>query len=182
MRITARKTGPFNGIMREHYFTAQTNNLHVPRIFGMSASALKVKNADCPVDFCEEQIALLQKKLDARVVSLTDVSQVEVNDLAPLWFANLIRFLEEFVVEFAKNRIDAIDLSSAAVSIVSGVKKASHPEAIRRTVKAIIKELGTFSAGYVASNDKAEKCQLFSDPEDCFRTQRSLLFPQRSKL
>lgn len=151
------KEHPFNGIMREHYFIALTNNLDVPRIFGMSASPVKVKNADCSADFCEEQIALLQRNLDARVVSVTDCSQVEVDDLAPK--------PEEFVVEYAKNIIEAIDLSSAAVSIISGVKKAPDPEAMRSAVKAIIEELGTFAAGYVASNDKAMECHLLSDPE-----------------
>jgi dsRNA-specific ribonuclease/ERCC4-related helicase len=89
----ATKSHPFNSIMREFYFPARKAKSPLPRIFGMTASPIKVKGATEQFPFCIKSIQTLQLNLQARVVVVNDASQEAVDAC--------IARPDEFIIKYA---------------------------------------------------------------------------------
>jgi endoribonuclease Dicer len=104
----ATKNHPFNSIMREFYLPALQGNVDlpghhgarmaVPRIFGMTASPVKVKSATNTSKLCKEAIDSLQRNLQAKVVVVSNSLQESVDVSVPK--------PDEFVLSYATFHMD----------------------------------------------------------------------------
>jgi endoribonuclease Dicer len=163
----ATKDHPFNTIMREFYFPIlQANSvctgasrlrMSLPRIFGMSASPVKVKNATETASICQEAINTLQRNLQARVVVVSNRSQESVDANVPK--------ADEFVLRYKSGGLgESCSLAMAVGSGISTYSSGLRPrkslstvpesESLAAMLDAVSLELGPFPAGYLAAKSR----------------------------
>lgn len=94
------KLHPFCSIMREFYHPCQAEGVPQPRVFGMTASPVKVKGSAQTIDGCTSAIETLQINLDARVAVVTGIGR---DDLM-----SHVRRPGEFVCMYQASRFDDI--------------------------------------------------------------------------
>lgn len=88
----ATREHPFRRIMMDFYHTLG-NGEKRPRVFGMTASPVKVRAGTKSVDDCAEAIAMLEVTMDATIVGVSEESQEELESLVPT--------ASEFVAEYS---------------------------------------------------------------------------------
>jgi ERCC4-related helicase/dsRNA-specific ribonuclease len=124
----ATKSHPFNTIMHEFYFPGLKAGLSPPpRVFGMTASPIKVKGATQEFCFCQNSIDSLQRNLQARVVVVSSVAQRDVD----AWAANP----DEFIVRYSSDDITFPD--------------AVEPETLGPALDAVEFEVGECATTYL---------------------------------
>lgn len=96
----ATRQHPFRRIMVDFYHTLADVAMR-PRVFGMTASPVKVKAGTKSLKDCGEAIAMLEITMDATVVGVSDTAQGELEALVPS--------AAEFVAEYTYEGDDGVD-------------------------------------------------------------------------
>lgn len=147
----ATKGHPFNCIMQEFYMPAKTEKLPIPRVFGMTASPVKIKAGVQSGQTCIEALTVLQRNLQARVVTVSNAAQEVVNIHVPN--------ADEYVLQYVSTDTGTNNLSSPAVctrrtdefeAFISGDMTQST-EVRKTSLDAVIAELGHYAASYYLS-------------------------------
>lgn len=122
----ATKNHPFRRIFVEFYHTLGSGEPR-PRVFGMTATPVKAKTASQLESLCLDAIVALEAALDATVVTVSNESLAEVDELVPK--------PEEFVVTYTSSTSnldldeeEANELDSSGVDTVMEIAGLSEAE------------------------------------------------------